>query len=596
MHLIKKQLIELKLTREHNAFRMQHLISEHYRNEMIPALESVFNDYCNEDEVLILDRLEIDFGVISEKDIEKNRWNDDMLNTFKSSLLDNLAALSVNKKFIRRSKAMNSCRQWISYMQKGYLPWNTIAINDKWYEDVLETLATDYSGVAILRKLLLNEKTFAYRVAQQHNTDFLTKLVEVITAQSQKQLALAAEEVFTIIKQVNIYQHQQVPSVGFVKAIWQQLLVVASSVQKNFSTENIASAVLSPYSAKLPVQKKRQKELLSLVTVLKQVLVTFFEFNNSLSENKKLPDKVVIEQKGKKDITDKKGKNTLTTIDEDIPTANGGKTFIANKEDVKATKGKKITEQLQSNDTGKEERSFADTLPHDTTPGDKNQQDDKHNIDADAAKELQHQPINPIASADNMMEKILSQKNLGEKVQEEPSKLLRETIPPEGIFIQHAGLVLTHPFLSSLFKRLEWLRNNEFITDEIHVKAVFILHYLATGETVAAEHELLICKLLCGYPLDEPLPAEIIFTEAELQEATDMLTALIQQWDKLKNTSVAGLREGFLQRPGKLFIKNDSPYVQVESHAIDVLLDYLPWNLSMIKLPWLKEILRVEWR
>jgi hypothetical protein len=147
-----------------------------------------------------------------------------------------------------------------------------------------------------------------------------------------------------------------------------------------------------------------------------------------------------------------------------------------------------------------------------------------------------------------------------------------------------------------LFKRLEWLRNNEFITDEIHVKAVFILHYLATGETVAAEHELLICKLLCGYPLDEPLPAEIIFTEAELQEATDMLTALIQQWDKLKNTSVAGLREGFLQRPGKLFIKNDSPYVQVESHAIDVLLDYLPWNLSMIKLPWLKEILRVEWR
>ena len=128
MHLIKKQLIELKLTGEQNAFRMQHLISEHYRNEMIPVLESVFNDYCSEDEVLILDRLEIDFGVISETDLEKNHWNDDMLTTFKSSLLDNLAALSVSKKFIRRSKAMNSCRQWISYMQKGYLPWNTIAV------------------------------------------------------------------------------------------------------------------------------------------------------------------------------------------------------------------------------------------------------------------------------------------------------------------------------------------------------------------------------------------------------------------------------------------------------------------------------------
>ena len=165
MHIIKKQVIELKLTRRQDAFRMQHLISEHYRNEIIPVLESVFNDYCSEDEVLILDRLEIDFGVITEKDIEKNRWNDSMLARFKSSLLENLTALSVSKTFIRRSKAMNSCRQWMAYMQKGYLPWNAITLTDEWYDDVLETLATNYSGVAILRKLILTDKTFAYRIA-----------------------------------------------------------------------------------------------------------------------------------------------------------------------------------------------------------------------------------------------------------------------------------------------------------------------------------------------------------------------------------------------------------------------------------------------
>lgn len=596
MHIIKKQLIELKLTKEQNAFRMQHLISEHYRNEMIPVLESVFNDYCSEDEVLILDKLEIDFGVISEKDLEKNRWGEDMLATFKSSLLENLADISINKTFIRRPKAMNSCRQWISYMQKGYLPWNTIVVNDKWYQDVLETLAIDYSGVALVGKLILNEKTFAYRVALQHDAVFLTKLVEVITAQSQKQLALAAEEIFTIIKHVTIYQDQQAPVADFIKAIWQQLLMAAAGPEKNLSTENLAAVVLHPYVSKLPVQKKQQNELLSLVTVLKQVLVISFESNNSFSENKILPDKDAIEQKGKKGITDKKSKDTLATRDEDMQAATGDKPSTASKEDAKASKRKKITEQLQPGDRGKEERLLGDTLPPGTTPGGRNLQDDKQDIDADTVKDLQQQQINPIASAENMMEKILSQKPSVEKRKEELGKLLSETIPLEGIFIQHAGVILVHPFLGSLFRRLQWLQDNQFINEEAQVKAVFILHYLATGETVAAEHELVIGKLLCGYPLDEPLSAEIIFTEAELQEATDMLTALIQQWDKLKNTSLAALRESFLQRAGKLFIKNDSPYVQVESSSIDVLLDYLPWNLGMIKLPWVKEILRVDWR
>ena len=596
MHIIKNQLIELKLTKEQNAFRMQHLISEHYRNEMLPVLESVFNEYCSEDEVLILDKLEIDFGVISEKDLEKNRWSEDVLSTFKLSLLEKLADISVNKTFIRRSKAMNSCRQWISYMQKGYLPWNTTAINEKWYQEVLETLAIDYSGVALLRKLILKEKSFSYRVALQHDAVFLTRLVEVITAQNQEHLPLAAEEMFTIIKQVTISQDKPALTADFMKAIWQQVLMAAAGSEKNLSTENISVIVLRPYASKFPIQKKRQKELVSLVAVLKQVLVIFFESNNSFSEKKILPDKDAIEQKGKKDISDKKNKGIMATRDEDIEAINGNKTSIAGEEDEKGIKRKKITERLQPNDKGKEERPLAENLPPGTSPGDKNQQDDKHDIDAEFAKDLQQKQINAIASADNMMEKILSEKTSVEKRKGEDSKSLSETIPPEGIFIKHAGLILVHPFLGSLFKRLQWLQNNAFANDEAQVKAVFISHYLATGETIAAEHELVICKLLCGYPLDEPLPAEIFFTEEELQEATDMLTALIQQWDKLKNTSVAALREGFLQRSGKLFIKNDMPYVQVESSAIDILLDYLPWNVSMIKLPWMKEILRVDWR
>ena len=129
-----------------------------------------------------------------------------------------------------------------------------------------------------------------------------------------------------------------------------------------------------------------------------------------------------------------------------------------------------------------------------------------------------------------------------------------------------------------------------------HQKALHLLYYLSTGQKHPDEYELVIAKVLCAYPLQQPVETDIELTEMELNEANDLLIAAIAQWEVLKNSSAAALREGFLQRNGKLFSKSDKLYLQVEKSAIDVLLDRLPWNLSMIKLPWMNEMLRVEWR
>ena len=88
----------------------------------------------------------------------------------------------------------------------------------------------------------------------------------------------------------------------------------------------------------------------------------------------------------------------------------------------------------------------------------------------------------------------------------------------------------------------------------------------------------------------------IELSKAALLEADNMLQAAIDQWKFLKNTSPTGLREGFLQRSGKYFTRNDKLYLQIESDSIDVLLDQLPWNIGIIKLPWMKDMLWVEWR
>ena len=166
----------------------------------------------------------------------------------------------------------------------------------------------------------------------------------------------------------------------------------------------------------------------------------------------------------------------------------------------------------------------------------------------------------------------------------------------EGIYVQHAGLVLIHPFLKSLFNHVGLLVGKLFADIEKQEKAIYILHYVATGQTKADEYELVLPKILCGYPMDLPITTNIILSEKELEEADNMLKATIAAWNILRSTSPEGLREGFLQRIGKVLVNNEKTIIQVEKSAIDVLLDHLPWNLNIIKLPWLDEILKVEWR
>ena len=169
-------------------------------------------------------------------------------------------------------------------------------------------------------------------------------------------------------------------------------------------------------------------------------------------------------------------------------------------------------------------------------------------------------------------------------------------VDEEGIYISHAGMILLHPFLSTCFSRLQWWVDGQFRDGDCRQKGVFLLHYLATGRREAEEYELVLPKLLCGYSPETPMRASAGLAAEEYEEAEELLKMVLIRWEKLQGTSPEGLREGFLQRGGKLFRRHDQLTLIVESQAIDVLLDYLPWNISLVKLPWLDPILFVEWR
>jgi len=452
-HLIKKQTINLTLSKQADAFRLQQLVSGHYRQEVLPLLEDVFNELSDEEEVIRIEQLEIDLGILSEKEISQGQWDKDILSGIKSQLQEKIGRRE-NKRLIRHEiTSLGICKQWLFYMQKGYLPWNTLYVDEAWYARVLEALAVDFANVAELRKIIKEIRVVSRRIILQHDENFLIKLMEILTASRQKGLPSAIDAAVQLITSPI---SAGVSPIELKRKIWEQVLQLAASRQAQQSAGPLTETILI-------------QNILPVVRKLYEKPELFLETKPSIGINR---------QKEK---------------------------------DNKETK-------------------------------------QEHEIDE------------------------------------------------EGIFVQHAGMVLIHPFLPSLFKRLQLATEGKFVTTASQQKAILLLHYIAAGTTAGQEYELVVPKILCEWPLQMPVEIDRELSADELNETDNMLQAAIEQWAVLKNTSMAGLREGFLQRKGKLFTKNDNMHLQVVTNSIDVLLDQLPWNLSMIKLSWMKGILRVEWR
>jgi hypothetical protein len=163
----------------------------------------------------------------------------------------------------------------------------------------------------------------------------------------------------------------------------------------------------------------------------------------------------------------------------------------------------------------------------------------------------------------------------------------------EGLLVDNAGVVLLHPFLPRFFDGLGVAMGDELVDPG---RALCLLHHLATGELTAPEHQLTVAKVLCGVALDEPAEAEVGLTGAETAEAIALLDAALGHWEALGSSAPDALRGEFLMRPGMLTVDADGDWLlRVEARTVDILLDRLPWGVSLIKLPWMDRLLRVQW-
>ena len=158
--------------------------------------------------------------------------------------------------------------------------------------------------------------------------------------------------------------------------------------------------------------------------------------------------------------------------------------------------------------------------------------------------------------------------------------------------VKNAGLVIIAPFLPALFQVLD-IADKKSITDP--GKALAVLQEIEWGKLGKHGADLALPKILCGLPLTNALQPDRRISPKEKRETEAMLQEVISHWKALKNTSPDGLRTNYFWREG-LLAENDSGYtLQVENKAQDLLLAHLPWGIGIIKLPWMKRPLHVEW-
>ena len=178
-----------------------------------------------------------------------------------------------------------------------------------------------------------------------------------------------------------------------------------------------------------------------------------------------------------------------------------------------------------------------------------------------------------------------------------PETAQREPIIEEGtkLYVNNAGLVLMHPFIPTFFMLIGLVKQGKFVDELARQRAVLLLQHLVYGTDEFEEHELVLNKILCGLPLEEPVPQKIILTEKETGTAAELFKIIFQRWDKAKNSSVEGFRNSFLKRAGSLLYLEEGWQLKVEQKGYDLILQTLPWTFGMVKFPWMEKAVFTEW-
>ena len=164
------------------------------------------------------------------------------------------------------------------------------------------------------------------------------------------------------------------------------------------------------------------------------------------------------------------------------------------------------------------------------------------------------------------------------------------------IIVKDAGLVLIGAYIPILFKKLEYVVDGAFVSDQARLQACLLLRYIVFGD-LPSDGLYFLGNYFCGLPWNFRIPENTVLDENEKTIAESLIKSVIDNWKAIGHVSIDGFRGTFLHRDGKIEKESDEEVcLKVKQGPFDMLLDRLPWSYSMLKFKWHKKLLSTTWR
>lgn len=667
-HIIGKQVMEIKLPAGADGNGWLERISIFCNNILNHKLEELFDRYAGADELIQIDKLEVDIG-----NLYGTVSDDELAVIIGNRLEEQLYSLIVLKNRFLNGEEIHIKRlpaeeeifdEWLYYLEYGLMPWQAEKKKeDELTEIVLGSLSTGTNAVEKFRTLLTGNERSVDRLIIQHKDDFLILLLEAYTANKQQFMKQLLTDLELLEKrwiqhagsyrEVKRFRNTQDP---LRMRFWRYL--IRSFITGRGKGVQTLKVIENEQAGDLIKDLFINSEYHGIAKFLKREIKNSRSYYPGLCG---LPQKVVEKIIGNPKVQETAGiiafKKENYSDDENKPSADGREPVYPDQTEVKAGQDENIPEtksgekkyveakQADTNETDTEsseikhtEREIAEvSQPESGNREEKNRETknkesksaerrppetkhveeirkrlhveevaevggkgpDEKDITAtsmDKTDEYSFPETYDFSETDSFLKNKQGALKQAEIMHDKGS--LAESVK-EGvvIYVYNAGVVLLNPFFAGYFRKVGLVVSDDFFDNEARQRGVHLIQYMATGETGMPDYEMILAKLLCGIQIEDPVERFIELSATELDEVEVMMQSAIEHWGAVGKASPDGLREGFLQRDGRLEKRQNGWHLKVERKTIDILLDRLPfgWGIGTIKLPWMKEILHLEW-
>jgi hypothetical protein len=165
-------------------------------------------------------------------------------------------------------------------------------------------------------------------------------------------------------------------------------------------------------------------------------------------------------------------------------------------------------------------------------------------------------------------------------------------IVSDGLSIENAGMVLLWLEFGQLLRKLGYLEGKSFLNEEYQQVAIILFHYIFSGTVEIREETLLLNKIICGWPINEPVNPVFIPDPIASEMADKMLTDFIYEWRKNRKFSVGWFRQTFLEREGSLKKRPDGNWnLEIKQKTEDILIN----KITVLRYSWMQEMIFVKW-